>query len=78
MTRDDFESLAETLAARTEISGVGQAAFGRDGSSMGGEGATILAWSNGRGVSVILNREGDQAEMTAAVKAIAAAALAAP
>ena len=79
MTRDDFESLAETLAATTEISGVGESAFGRDGSSMGGEGATIVAWGNGRGITVLLNREGgDQAEMNAAVKAIATAALAAP
>jgi hypothetical protein len=77
-TRDEFESLAETLGATTAVTGVGETAFGRDGSSMGGEGATIVAWSNGRGVSVILNREGDQAAMTAAVKAIAAAALAAP
>ena len=76
MTRDEFESLAETLGATTELSGVGEAAFGRDGSSMGGEGATIVAWSNGQGVSVLLNREGNQAEMTEAAKAIAAAVLA--
>jgi hypothetical protein len=77
MTRDEFESLAETLGATTELSGVGEAAFGRDGSSMGGEGATIVAWSKGQGVSVLLNSEGDQAEMTEAAKAIAAAILAA-
>jgi hypothetical protein len=76
MSRDEYESLAETLGATNEISGVGEGAMGRDGSSMGGDGATIVAWANGRGVSVLLNREGgDQAAMNAAVKAIAIAAL---
>jgi len=77
MSRDEFESLADTLTATNEISGVGEAALGRDGSSMGGEGATIVAWGNGRGVTVVLNREGgDQTAINAAVKAIAIAALA--
>jgi hypothetical protein len=76
MTREEFESLAETLGATTELSGVGEAAFGRDGSSMGGPGATVVAWSNGQGVTILLNREGDQAEMTEAARAIAAAVLA--
>jgi len=77
MSRDEFESLADTLGATNEVSGVGQGALGRDESSMGGEGATIVAWDNGRGVTVLLNREGgEQAAMNAAVKAIAIAALA--
>jgi len=77
MSRDEFESLADPLTATNEISGVGEAALGRDGSSMGGEGATIVAWGNGRGVTVVLNREGgDQTAINAAVKAIAIAALA--
>jgi hypothetical protein len=77
MSRDEFESLAETLGATKVISGVGEAAFGSDQSSMGGGGATIVAWDNGRGVTVVLNREGgDQATMNVGVKAIAIAALA--
>jgi hypothetical protein len=77
MSQDEFESLAETLNATSSVSGVGEAALGRDGSSMGGEGATIVAWDGDRGVTVLLNREGgDQTAMNAAVKAIAIAALA--
>ena len=45
MSRDEFEALADTLGATKEISGVGEAAFGRDESSMGGGGATIVAWT---------------------------------
>ncbi len=77
MSRDEFETLADTLGATKEISGVGQGALGRDESSMGGGGATIVAWDNGRGVTVVLNREGgDQSTKNVAVKAIATAALA--
>ena len=77
MSRDEFEALADTLGATKEISGVGAGALGRDESSMGGGGATIVAWDNGRGVTVVLNREGgDQATKNVAVKAIAIAALA--
>ena len=77
MPRDEFESLAETLGATTTLPGVGEAAFSRDTSSLGGGGATIVAWDNGRGVTVILNREdGAAAENVAAAAAIAAAALA--
>ena len=77
MTRAQFEQLAQTLGATTAVPGVGEAAFSRGSSSMGGGGSTVVAWSNGRGVTVVLNREGaDQLVMDAAAKAIATAALA--
>jgi hypothetical protein len=79
MSRDQFEALAETIGAETALPGVGEAAFSRDTSSMGGGGATVVAWDNGRGVTVILNRaDGTATEKLAATAAIAAAALASP
>lgn len=76
MTRAEFETLSETLSITTPLPGVGEVAFIRDGSFMGVAGATVLAWSAGRGVTVDLHREGSQSEMDAAAAAIASAALA--
>ena len=76
MTQAEFETLADTLGATTPIQGVGSVAFGRSTSIMGIPGAAVAAWSNGRGVTVSINREGaDQAVMDAAAQAIAAAVL---
>jgi hypothetical protein len=76
MTRAEFEALATTLGATTSVSGIGEVAFSRpDSSIMGGSGVAIAAWSNGRGVTVSINRAGEQSLMLAAAQAIAAAAL---
>jgi hypothetical protein len=77
-TQGDAESLAETLGADIPVAGVGDLAFRRDSSSLGGGGVTIVAWSNNVGVTVIVNREGaDQALINAAAEGIAQAVLAA-
>lgn len=76
MSRDEFESLAELMSADTPVAGVGEAAFRRESSSLGGGGSSLVAWSGGHGVTVVINREGgDQALMNAAAEAIASAAL---
>jgi hypothetical protein len=77
MPREEFESLAELLGAKTPAVNLGEAAFRNDASSMGGAGATVVAWSGGWGVTVIVNRDGgDQALINAGAEAIAAAILA--
>lgn len=76
--QSEAESLADTLGADIPVAGVGDLAFRRDSSSLGGGGVTIVAWSNNVGVTVIVNREGaDQALMNAAAEGIAQAVLAA-
>ena len=75
MTEDEFRSLANNLGATTALPGVGEVAFSRSTSIMGIPGAAVVAWSGGRGVTVSINREGDQAQMLAAATAIAAAVL---
>jgi hypothetical protein len=78
MPRSEAESLAETLGAIVPVPGVGEVALRRDTSSLGGAGSTLVAWSNGFGITVILNREGaDQAVLNAAVEGIAGLVLAA-
>jgi hypothetical protein len=76
MTQDEFNDLAETLGATTPFAGVGRSAFTMDGAYTGGPGATLLAWDEGQGVTVLIERDGDQAEMTEAAKQIAAKVLA--
>ena len=75
MPRTEFDALAETLGLSEPLTGVGEAAFQRDSSIMGLPGITVLAWNGTSGVSVTINRDGDQAEMLAAAKAIAESAL---
>jgi hypothetical protein len=76
MTREEFEALATTLGATTPLPGVGEVAFARpDSSMMGGSGSAVAAWSGGRGVTVSINRAGEETVMLAAAKAIAAAVL---
>lgn len=78
MPRSEAESLGERIGTDIPVAGIGDLALRRDSSIMGGGGATLLAWANGFGVTVTVNREGaDQAVMNAAVEAIAAAVLAA-
>jgi hypothetical protein len=76
MPRSAAESLAATLGATTPVAEVGELAFRRDSSSLGGGGVTVVAWSNDIGVTVLVNREGaDQALMNGAAEAIARAVL---
>jgi hypothetical protein len=76
MTREQFEALATTLGATTPLPGVGEVAFARpDSSIMGGSGSAVAAWSGGRGVTVSINRAGEETVMLAAAQAIAAAVL---
>ena len=74
MQRPEFDALAETLGLSEPLSGVGEAAFQRDSSIMGGPGVTLLAWNGTSGVTVTINRDGDASEMTSA-SAIATRAL---
>ena len=76
MTREELEALADTIGATTPLPGVGDVAFSRATSIMGVPGAAVAAWSDGRGVTVSINREGDQLAMLATATAIAAAVLA--
>ena len=76
MTRAEFEALAATLGMTETLPGVGEAAFKLDRSTMGGAGASVAAFEGGRGVTVVLNGEGDAGAQLAAVIAIAKAALA--
>lgn len=76
MPRSEAESLAQTMSATTPVAGLGELAFRRDSSSLGGGGAALMAWANNVGVTVVVNREGgDQALMNGAVEAIARAVL---
>lgn len=76
-SRADAESLANTMGA-TPVANLGEVAFRRDSSSLGGGGVTLVAWSSGIRVTVLVNREGaDQALMNAAAEGIARAVLAA-
>ena len=76
MTRVEFDALSETLSVTTPLAGVGEAAYQLDRSIMGVPGATVLAWSGGRGVSVSINNAGDQPQLLAAAIAIATKVLA--
>jgi hypothetical protein len=73
MTMAEFEQKAQVLSMTTPLTGIGEKAYQLDRSTMGVAGASVLAWADGRGVSVLLNRTGgDQAALLAAAKAIAA------
>jgi hypothetical protein len=76
MDRAEFEALAETLQMSEPLEGVGEVAFSRDSSIMGGPGVALAAWANGRVVTVSINNPGDRQQMLAAAIAIAAATLA--
>jgi hypothetical protein len=75
MTREELEALADNVGATTPLPGVGEVAFSRASAILGVPGAAVAAWSDGRGVTVSINRDGDQAAMLAAATAIASAAL---
>ena len=77
-SRADAEALAATMGAATPVANLGEVAFRRDSSSLGGGGVTLVAWSSGIGLTVVVNREdADQALMNAAAEGIARAILAA-
>jgi hypothetical protein len=76
MTRSEFDQLAGILGMTEPLDGVGEAAFQLGRSTLGGPGASVAAFGGGRGVTVILNGEGDATAQIAAAAAIAAAALA--
>jgi hypothetical protein len=76
MTRAEFDALAETLQMAEELPNVAVAAYKLDRSLMGGTGAVVLAFAGNRGVTVVIQDDGDQAEMLEAAKNIALAALA--
>jgi hypothetical protein len=76
MTRSAFDELVGILGMTEPLDGVGEAAFQLGRSTLGGPGASVAAFGGGRGVTVILNGEGDPAAQIAAAAAIAAAALA--
>jgi hypothetical protein len=66
------------MGAATPVVNLGEVAFRRDSSSLGGGGVTLVAWSSGIGLTVVVNREdADQALMNAAAEGIARAILAA-
>ncbi len=75
MTRAELEALAHDMGATTPVPGVGEVAFARSSSTLGISGAAVAAWSGGRGVTVNINHDGNQAQMQAAAQAIAAAVL---
>lgn len=76
MTGAEFDELVATLGLTDPLGGVGEAAFTLDHSTMGGAGASVAAFGGGRGVTVILNGEGDSSDQLLAVAAIAEATLA--
>jgi len=76
MTSAEFDALVAILGLTDPLAGVGEAAFTIDHSTMGGAGASVAAFGGGRGVTVILNGDGDSSAQLLAVAAIAEAALA--
>jgi len=71
MDQERFNSLAQIIGATTPLAGVGRSAFIRENSVEGVPGSTVLAWDEGLAVTIDLARDGDQAEMDAAAKALA-------
>ncbi len=71
LTQLEFNDLAETLGADAPYAGVGKSAFIKEGSVEGVPGSTVLGWDEGLTVVIDLARDGDQAEMDAAAKALA-------
>jgi hypothetical protein len=77
MTEAEFNALAESLGVEDPMVGVGRSAFTREGAYTGVPGATVLAWDEGQGVTVLIQRDGDGDELREVARQIAAAALAA-
>ena len=75
-TRAEFEALAQNVSGSVPLAGVGEAAYRADHSFIGGPGASIVAWSGGRGVTVSINSDANPAQVQAAAIAIATAVLA--
>jgi hypothetical protein len=75
MTQDEFNSHAELLNVTDPLAGVGSSAFTTNGAYSGAPGATVLAWDGGQGVTVLIQRDGGEAELREVAKQIAAAVL---
>jgi len=78
MTRAEFDESVEFFGVTEEVDGVGEVAYLLERSTMGVAGAFVLAWANGRRVTVLINNDGDQGAMNAAASAIASKVLATP
>jgi hypothetical protein len=78
MTKAEFEQEAQRLSVTEPLAGVGEAAYQLNRSTMGGPGASLIAWANGRRVTVLINNDGDQAALSAAAQAIAVKVIATP
>lgn len=78
MTRAEFDQSVEFFGVTEPVDGVGEVAYQLERSTMGGAGAFVLAFANGRRVSVLINNDGDQAAMNAAAQQIAVKVLATP
>ena len=76
MSEAEFRSLAEQIGVTEPLPGVGTAAFSLDGAYTGIPGASVMAWDDGVGATILIERDGDQAEMTAAATALAVKLLA--
>lgn len=78
MTRAEFDQSAQSFGVTEPLAGVGDVAYQLDHSTMGGPGAFVMAWENNRRVTVLINSDGEQAQMIAAAGAIATKVLAQP
>lgn len=78
MARAEFDASVLFFGMTEQVDGVGEVAYQLERSTLGGAGAFVLAWANGRRVTVHINNDGDQAAMNAAAQAIAVKVLASP
>jgi hypothetical protein len=76
MTRGEFDQSVQNFGVTEPLDGVGDVAYQLDHSTMGGPGAFVMAWQNNRRVTVLINSDGEQAQMLAAAAAIATKVLA--
>lgn len=75
MTRAEFDQSVEFFSLTESLDGVGDVAYKLGRSTMGVPGAFVMAWANGRRVTVLINSDGEQAALLAAASAIATKAL---
>lgn len=78
MTRDEFDQSVEFFGLTEPLDGVGEVAFQLGRSTLGVPGAFVMAWANGRRVTVLINSDGEQATLMNGAKAIAVRVLASP
>ena len=75
MTRAEFDEAVEFFNLTEPLPGVGEVAYKLGRSTMGVPGEFVMAWANGRRVTVLINSDGQQAALLAAATAIATKAL---